>query len=138
MSSILAWVYLYASLYNLDPKLVTAIIHVESRFNTKAVSHRGAVGLMQVMPKMAHKTKRQLQDPETNIREGVRLLSKIKEECRHQVDFTYVICYNLGSPKANKVRYPKKFIYYKQVMEVYRNAKDKTLQNVQYFGQTTR
>ena len=36
--------------YNLNPYLVLAIIKVESSFNPMAVSSRGAVGLMQVMP----------------------------------------------------------------------------------------
>ncbi|NIT13959.1 MAG: transglycosylase SLT domain-containing protein [Candidatus Dadabacteria bacterium] len=39
--------------YNLNPYLVLAIIKVESSFNPMAVSSRGAVGLMQVMPETA-------------------------------------------------------------------------------------
>ena len=38
---------------SLDPKLVTAIIRVESNFKAHAVSAKGAMGLMQVMPKTA-------------------------------------------------------------------------------------
>ncbi len=42
-----------AQKYRLDPHLLAAMIRVESRFNPKAVSARGAVGLMQIMPETA-------------------------------------------------------------------------------------
>ena len=42
-----------ASRFNLDPKLIMAIIHTESYFNPLAISKAGAVGLMQVIPKYA-------------------------------------------------------------------------------------
>lgn len=42
-----------AKKFNLDPRLIMAIIHTESYFNPLAISGSGAVGLMQVMPKYA-------------------------------------------------------------------------------------
>ncbi|MBI4764187.1 MAG: lytic transglycosylase domain-containing protein [Deltaproteobacteria bacterium] len=39
--------------YEINPLLIKAIIHVESRFDPLAVSHRGAVGLMQIRPRSA-------------------------------------------------------------------------------------
>ena len=56
------WVYpisykneikLGADRYNLDPLLIAAIIRVESNFRPKAVSPKGAIGIMQIMPNTA-------------------------------------------------------------------------------------
>ncbi|MEW6771224.1 MAG: lytic transglycosylase domain-containing protein [Bacillota bacterium] len=73
----------------LDPLLVTAIIKVESNFNPGAVSPRGAVGLMQLMPETARwvAAKRGepfntalLFDPEANIRFGTWYLTHLRQE----------------------------------------------------------
>jgi membrane-bound lytic murein transglycosylase F len=65
----------------LDWKLVVAVIAQESRFDPVAVSHKGAVGLMQVVPRYsAVDSDTLLFDAETNIREGVRIL---RENLRH-------------------------------------------------------
>lgn len=42
-----------ATLYNVNPAFIRAIIHAESHFNTKAISKQGAQGLMQLMPTTA-------------------------------------------------------------------------------------
>lgn len=61
----------------LDWKLVVAVIAQESRFDPDAVSHKGAVGLMQVVPRFSEiESDTLLFDEETNIREGVRILSQ--------------------------------------------------------------
>lgn len=68
----------YAEQYALDPALLQAIIKVESNFNSDAVSSRGAIGLMQLMPLTAaafHVL--DPFDPKDNIRAGAALLREL-------------------------------------------------------------
>src|SRR5271157_5314097 len=64
--------------YSVDPDIVRAVIKVESNFNNRAVSPKGALGLMQLMPQTA----RELGvidpfEPESNIHGGVLYLSRL-------------------------------------------------------------
>jgi len=66
----------YADKYGVDATLVRAVIQVESDFNPACVSHKGARGLMQLMPGTATRFKvTKMHDPEQNIRGGVQYLS---------------------------------------------------------------
>lgn len=70
----------YASKHGVDPTLVRAVIQVESDFNPACVSHKGARGLMQLMPDTAKRygvTK--IHDPEQNIKGGVKYLAYLLE-----------------------------------------------------------
>jgi soluble lytic murein transglycosylase len=67
----------HAEAAGLDPALVCAVVRAESRFHADAVSPRGAVGLMQIMPDTAlwiagrlDVSAFDLHDPETNLRFG--------------------------------------------------------------------
>jgi soluble lytic murein transglycosylase-like protein len=66
----------YADKYRVDATLVRAVIQVESDFNPSCVSHKGARGLMQLMPSTATRFKvTKIHDPEQNIRGGVQYLA---------------------------------------------------------------
>ncbi|HOW28270.1 MAG TPA: lytic transglycosylase domain-containing protein [Elusimicrobiota bacterium] len=76
----------YSSIYKIDPLLIMALVKVESKFQKSALSHRGAVGLMQLMPETAVEMSKKegttdsldLADPVTNLRLGIRYLSELR------------------------------------------------------------
>jgi soluble lytic murein transglycosylase-like protein len=71
-------IYDVAIRHSINPHLVAALIHVESAFNARAVSPKGAYGLMQLLPETARRfglnKKKDLFDPRKNLEAGVRYL----------------------------------------------------------------
>jgi hypothetical protein len=66
--------------YQVDPELVRAVIRVESGYNTKAVSNKGAKGLMQLIPATAHRFGVvNAFDPKQNLEGGVQYLKYLLE-----------------------------------------------------------
>ncbi len=113
-----------ASRYRVDPALVMAVIHAESFFNPRAVSHKGAGGLMQLMPATARRYGvTDLHDPRQNVDAGVRYLRDLME--RYSGNLLFVLAaYNAGEEAVDRYagippyretrRYVRKVLQYHQ------------------------
>jgi soluble lytic murein transglycosylase len=94
-----------------DPFLVLALIRQESGFNEDARSRVGALGLMQLMPATARRmervSRREIQDPKTNIRLGVKYFSGLIDRFGGDGELA-LAGYNAGPEKVDewRRRYP--------------------------------
>lgn len=91
----------------LEVPLIRSIIKVESAFDYKAVSHAGAVGLMQIMPKTAQ-TLGELRaldhtDPRANILAGTRLIRQLINYYRGDLRLA-LAAYNAGQKAVSRYK----------------------------------
>jgi len=88
--------------YHLDPDLVNSVIHAESGFNSRAVSPKGARGLMQLMPGTASQLGvNDAFDPEANVVGGSRYLRKLLEH--YNFDLVKALAaYNAGPERVEQ------------------------------------
>ena len=99
----------YAQEYEIDPLLVYSIIKVESNFKEEATSHKGAIGLMQLMDKtakeiaqnnvMEFETGVTLYNPEKNIKLGIIYLADLEKIFNN---IPVMLAYNAGIGNVNK------------------------------------
>ncbi len=91
-----------ARVYGVDRALVRAVMHAESWFNPEAISHKGAEGLMQLMPAtQARFGVDDAFDPIDNITGGVAYLSWLLEKFDRDIDLA-VAAYNAGENAVNR------------------------------------
>jgi hypothetical protein len=110
--------------YQVDAKLVHAVIQTESAYNSSAQSPKGAVGLMQLMPDTARRfgvTDRN--DPDQNVEGGTRYLKHLIKMFDPYLDLA-VAAYNAGENAVIKYNntippYPETQNYVKQVLALY-------------------
>jgi soluble lytic murein transglycosylase-like protein len=88
--------------YRLDPDLVNSVIRAESGFNVRAVSPKGAQGLMQLMPQTASQLGvRNAFDPQANVEGGTRYLRELLE--RYDFDLIKALAaYNAGPERVQQ------------------------------------
>jgi soluble lytic murein transglycosylase-like protein len=90
--------------HDLDPHLILAVIHVESRYDAYIVSHAGAMGLMQILPTTGEELAgrlgipwegpKTLFDPVVNVRLGVAYLRELSD--RYGSTHVALAAYNWG------------------------------------------
>jgi hypothetical protein len=88
--------------HGVDPMLVRALIQVESNYKPRARSHKGAMGLMQLMPATAREYNvRNPYDPKANIAAGVKHLKALIDRWGGRVEMA-LAAYNAGEGAVKK------------------------------------
>lgn len=118
-------IFKYSKEFGVEYPLIKAVIRAESGYNPKAVSPKGAMGLMQLMPETASLFECENPfDPESNIRTGIKYLSYLLNYFKGNMDLALaaynagpknVIKYNYSIPPFNETR-----TYVRKVKEFYR------------------
>ncbi|MCW5700442.1 MAG: lytic transglycosylase domain-containing protein [Rhodospirillales bacterium] len=113
-----------APTYDLDPRLVMSVMAIESRFHTKARSHKNAQGLMQLIPGTAERFGvRDPYDPRQNIRGGMKYLKWLMSYFEGDISLT-LAGYNAGEKAVDRhggiPPYQETQAYVENVKAVYR------------------
>jgi len=113
--------------FGVDPFLIKAVIKAESDFNHEAISHKGAKGLMQLMPHTANAMKVQNPfNPEENIFGGTRYLSLMLERFKNDQRLA-LAAYNAGPEEVETHKgvppFPETRYFISKVLDYYKKYK---------------
>jgi len=117
-----------ADRYGVEPALLHAVISVESGYNARAVSKRGASGLMQLMPETARRYRvADVFDPAENVRAGAQYLSDLLKLFDNDLNLA-LAAYNAGEAAVIKYGrrvppYRETTAYVPRVVDFYRKLK---------------
>ena len=116
-----------ASRFGVDPSLIRAVIKAESDFDHRAVSHKGAKGLMQLMPKTSNDMKVENPfNPEENIFGGTHYLSLLLNRFENNKKLA-LAAYNAGPEKVETHQgippFPETKSFVKKVLDYYKRYK---------------
>jgi soluble lytic murein transglycosylase len=124
-------IYEACTLFEIDVELVLAVIQTESSFDTRALSHKGAMGLMQVMPRTGWAMSEEMQlegfdseqlfDYRTNIMLGTYYLKKLLN--RYNNLEHALLAYNAGPTLLDSVMARNKTLPIDYASKVRRNMK---------------
>src|SRR5579871_4648263 len=93
-----------AERHRIDPALIRAVIETESGWNAAAVSRKGAVGLMQLVPSTAQRFGvKDLFSPKQNVDAGVRYLKALLERYNGNLELA-LAAYNAGEGAVDRAR----------------------------------
>jgi len=115
-----------AERHNVNPELVRAVIKAESNGNPQAVSRKGALGLMQLMPSTAMELGvKDVFSPQDNLDAGVRYLRSLLQRYNGDLDRA-LAAYNAGAGAVDRARgvprYRETQYYVKKITKSYRAA----------------
>jgi hypothetical protein len=116
--------------YKVDSDLVFSVIAAESNFNPKAVSRRGARGLMQLLPATASRFGvKDIFDPKENVDAGTRYLRDLLKQYQGDLPLT-LAAYNAGPGAVQKYGrvppYNETIAYVRAIRKTYTQRKTKT------------
>ena len=119
------WIETHSSRRRLDPELVRAVIEVESGYRPEAISHKGAMGLMQLMPETARALSVEDPfDPYESVAAGTAYLRSLLDRFDGRIELA-LAGYNAGPETVQRYGgippYRETRAYVERVLRIYRH-----------------